>query len=294
MNRKEFLTTLGVGAMGATFTLSGLERWVGQSKSSERMPVLFLGHGSPMNALEDNIFTRAFREQAASMPVPKAVLCISAHWYTKGTKLTAMDMPRTIHDFGGFPRELHEFQYPTPGSAELATSTQELLLPVEAELDHEWGLDHGAWSVLAHLFPEANIPTIQMSIDYTKPFSYHFELGQRLQKLRDKGILIVGSGNIIHNLRMLGKGTVVGNENGYDWAWTLREKINNHILEGNFDPLVHMNKMGKEMKLAVPTDEHYLPMIYTLGLKIKNDKTSLFNDMLIEGSLSMTSIRFGA
>ncbi|WP_348797367.1 4,5-DOPA dioxygenase extradiol [Flavobacterium adhaerens] len=258
---------------------------------TKKMPVLFLGHGSPMNAIEENQFVTGFRNLAKTLPQPNAILCISAHWFTKGTKVTAMQMPRTIHDFGGFPRELFEVQYPAKGSPELAIATQELLLPTEVELDHEWGLDHGAWSVIKHLYPDANIPVIQMSIDYSKSAEYHFDLATQLRALRYKGILIVGSGNIVHNLRLVDFYNLDKDNYGYDWAIEAREKTNDFLLNGDFKSLIDFEKQGKALQLAIPTPEHYLPLIYTLGLKEKQEELSLFNDKLVGGSLSMTSVK---
>jgi len=255
------------------------------------MPVLFLGHGSPMNAIEENQFVAGFRNIAKTLPEPNAILCISAHWFTKGTKVTAMEMPRTIHDFGGFPRELFEVQYPAPGSPDLAVETKELLLPTEVELDREWGLDHGAWSVIKHLYPDANIPVIQLSIDYSKPTQFHFDLAKKLSDLRKKGILIIGSGNIVHNLRLVDFYNFDKENYGYDWAVEAREKVNEFLLDENFQALIDYEKLGKALQLAIPTPEHYLPLIYTLGLKEKQEELSLFNDKLLGGSLSMTSVK---
>ena len=184
-------------------SINDLDKIASSFSTTEKMPVLFLGHGSPMNAIEENQFVTGFRNLAQNLPKPNAILCVSAHWFTKGSKVTAMEMPKTIHDFGGFPKELFEVQYPAHGSPELATITQELLLPTVVELDLHWGLDHGAWSVIKHLYPKADIPVIQLSIDYSKPAEYHFQLAQQLSRLREKGILIIGSGNIIHNLRLV-------------------------------------------------------------------------------------------
>ena len=260
---------------------------------TEKMPVLFLGHGSPMNAIEENEFVNGFRNISKEIPTPNAILCISAHWLTHGTFVTAMNMPRTIHDFGGFPKELFEVQYPAKGSPELAKKTVELLGQNVAEEDHNWGLDHGAWSVIKHLYPNADIPVIQLSIDYTKPPQYHFDLAQKLSKLREKGILIIGSGNIIHNLKMVDFRNIDTVGYGYDWAIEAREKTNNWILDGNFQNLIHYQKKGTFLQTAVPTPDHYLPLIYSLGLKEKSENLSLFNDELIGGSLSMTSVRIG-
>jgi 4,5-DOPA dioxygenase extradiol len=259
--------------------------------TTDKMPVLFLGHGSPMNAIEENQFVTGFRDLAKTLPQPNAILCISAHWYTKGTKVTAMEMPKTIHDFGGFPPELFAVQYPAKGSPQLALETKEILKPIEVELDDTWGLDHGAWSVIKHLYPAANVPVIQLSIDYTKPPEYHFELAKQLSDLRFKGILIVGSGNIVHNLRLVDFSNFDKDNYGYDWAIEARETINNYVLDGNFKPLFDYEKHSKALQLAIPTPEHFLPLIYTLGLKDKKDQLDLFNDKLVAGSLGMTSVK---
>jgi len=258
-----------------------------------KMPVLFLGHGSPMNAIEENEFVTGFRNIAKSIPTPTAILCISAHWFTKGTKVTAMKMPQTIHDFGGFPKALFEVQYPAKGSPELAQLTKELLLPTEASLDYDWGLDHGAWSVIKHLYPEANIPVIQMSVDYSLTAQAHFELAQKLQSLRNKGILIIGSGNIVHNLRMVDWANFDKDNYGFDWAIEAREKINKNIIDGDFANLINYQKQGKAFDLAIPTPDHFLPLLYTLGLKNESENIQLFNDKLLAGSLSMTSVKIG-
>lgn len=260
---------------------------------TEKMPVLFLGHGSPMNAIEENQFVQGFRNISHEIPKPNAILCISAHWFTNGTFVTAMAMPKTIHDFYGFPEELFNVQYPAPGNPVLAAETAALLLPDVVEEDHNWGLDHGAWSVIKHLYPNAEIPVIQLSIDYTKPPQYHFELAGRLQKLRERGILIIGSGNIIHNLRMVDFRHINTVGYGYEWAVEAREKTNNWLLDGNFRNLIEYERQGTFMQNAVPSPDHYLPLLYSLGLKDQSEDLSLFNDELIAGSLSMTSVRIG-
>ncbi|QZK90333.1 4,5-DOPA dioxygenase extradiol [Flavobacterium sp. CHNK8] len=272
-------------------SLNDLHKISGSFSNTEKMPVLFLGHGSPMNAIEENQFVTGFRNLAKTLPQPNAILCISAHWFTNGTKVTAMEMPRTIHDFGGFPQALFNVQYPAKGSPELALDTKQLLTPIEVELDEHWGLDHGAWSVIKHLYPDANVPVVQLSIDYTKPAQYHFDLAQKLSALRTKGILIVGSGNIVHNLRLVDFPNLDKDNYGYDWAIEARETINSHLLDGNFQPLLNFEKQSKALQLAIPTPEHYLPLIYTLGLKAKQEELSLFNDKLLGGSLSMTSVK---
>ena len=272
-------------------TLNDLHSISSTFSNTDKMPVLFLGHGSPMNAIEENQFVTGFRDLAKTLPQPNAILCVSAHWFTKGTKVTAMEMPRTIHDFGGFPQALFDVQYPAKGSPELAVETQKILDPVLVELDEHWGLDHGAWSVIKHLYPNADVPVIQLSIDYTQSGQYHFELAQKLKALRYKGVLIIGSGNIVHNLRMVDFRNFDKDNYGYDWAIEARETVNNYLLDGNFQPLIDFEKMNKAVQLAVPTPEHYLPLLYTLGLKDKTDELSLFNDKLLAGSLSMTSVK---
>ena len=244
-----------------------------------------------MNAIEENEFVEGFRNIAKTFSRPNAILCISAHWLTQGTKVTAMEMPPTIHDFGGFPQALFEVQYPAKGSPKLAKATKELLDPALVELDEKWGLDHGAWSVLKHLYPSADIPVIQMSIDYSKPAQYHFELAERLAVLRNKGVLIIGSGNIIHNLRLINFRHFDKDNYGYDWAIEARETINSYLLDGNYQPLLQYAQQGSAIQLAIPTPDHYFPLIYTLGLQQKGETLSLFNDKLVAGSLSMTSLK---
>ncbi len=276
------------------YSMKNLSTLFSQSElfpKSERMPVLFLGHGSPMNAIEENEFVLGFKNIAKTLPKPNAILCISAHWFTNGTKVTAMEIPKTIHDFGGFPKELFEVQYPAKGSPILAKETKEILMPTKVELDEQWGLDHGAWSVIKHLYPDANIPVIQLSIDYTKPASYHFDLAEKLNALRNQGILIIGSGNIVHNLALIDFPNFDKDNYGFDWAIEARQTINNYLLTDNFNPLIHYEKLGKAIELAIPSPDHYLPLIYSIGLKQKGETISLFNDKLLAGSLSMTSFK---
>jgi 4,5-DOPA dioxygenase extradiol len=292
MNRKDFLKVLGMASLSYSMnSLKDLTHYIEELPTTEKTPLLFLGHGSPMNAIEENQFVEGFRKTAKTFSKPKAIICISAHWLTRGTKVTAMPNPRTIHDFGGFPKELFEVQYPAKGSPELAKQTKETLLPTQIELDDQWGLDHGAWSVLKHLYPDADVPVIQMSIDYYKPASYHFELAKKLQSLREKGILIVGSGNIIHNLGLVDFRNIDKDNYGYDWAIEARELTNQYLLNGDFNALVEYQKLPKSVQLAVPTPDHYLPLIYILGLKTSKETLSLFNDKLVGGSLSMTSVK---
>ncbi len=213
--------------------------------NTDKMPVFFFGHGSPMNAIEENEFVQGFRNSVASLVKPAAILCISAHWFTKGTKITAMKMPQTIHDFGGFPKALFEVQYPAPGSPELAISTKELLLPTEVSLDEEWGLDHGTWSVVKHLYPKADVPVIQLSIDYSKPAEFHYRLANQLQSLRYKGVLIIGSGNIVHNLRLVDFNNFNKPDHGFDWALEARNTINGYLQQGDYQPLLDYDRQGK-------------------------------------------------
>lgn len=257
------------------------------------MPVLFMGHGSPMNAIEDNTFTQTWEHLGKTLPTPVAVLCISAHWLTRGTKVTAMEQPKTIHDFGGFPRELFEVEYPAPGSPTLASETKELIKSTPVELDHEWGLDHGTWSVVKRMFPKANIPVLQLSIDYYKPAQYHYDLAKELADLRQKGVLIIGSGNMIHNLRMIHWEKLNEPNFGYDWAIEINEKMNTAVLEGNHQALINYERFGQAAKLAIPTPDHYWPLLYALGLQTKQDTVKLHNNMLVAGSLNMTSVQIG-
>ncbi len=254
-----------------------------------KMPVLFIGHGSPMNGIEDNEFSRRWKEMAAEIPTPAAVLVVSAHWFTKGTRITAMDRPRTIHDFGGFPRELSEVQYPAPGSPAIAHETASLIHSTPVALDHDWGLDHGTWSIVRHMYPEALIPVLQLSIDYTKPGSYHYELASELLALREKGVLIVGSGNMVHNLRMMSWQMIGGG--GFDWALSMNQKFKDLISSGNHQALIRYDTLGSEASLAIPTPEHYLPLLYAMGLKTDSDNISFFNDRAVAGSITMTSVK---
>jgi 4,5-DOPA dioxygenase extradiol len=259
----------------------------------EKMPVLFIGHGSPMNAIERNQFTEGWRAIAATFPKPDNILCISAHWETNGTFMTAMKKPKTIHDFGGFPRELYEVQYPAPGNPELAGGTRDIITKTSVGLDMEWGLDHGTWSVLKHLYPGADIPVIQISLDYGKSPEYHYQLAKELSSLRNKGVLITGSGNMVHNLGMVAWDKMNEPEFGYDWAIDAGEKMKKYILSDDHRPLINYKSQGREFALAIPTPEHYLPLLYILALKEENEKITIFNDKPVMGSLTMTSIKIG-
>lgn len=293
MNRINFIKVAALSPLLAqTMKLNALSKLT-ELPDSEKMPVLFVGHGSPMNAIEENAFVTGFRKVGQEMNKPKAVLCVSAHWETRGTYVTAMDHPRTIHDFGGFPKSLFDVQYPAPGSPELARQTKDLVTSTQIGLDEHWGLDHGAWSVIKHLYPNADVPTIQLSLDYTQSPQYHFELAKQLYALRKKGILIVGSGNLVHNLGMVAWNKLSGAPYAYDWAVEAVEKMKSYILEGDFQPLIDFNKQGSAFALSIPTPEHYLPLLYTLALKDDKDETSLFNDQPVGGSIYMTSVKFG-
>jgi 4,5-DOPA dioxygenase extradiol len=259
----------------------------------KNMPVLFLGHGSPMNAIEENEFVDGFREIVKEIPRPNAILCISAHWETRGTFVTAMDYPKTIHDFGGFPKALFDVNYPAPGSPELAGEIKAIVKKTDVGLDYNWGLDHGAWSVIKHLYPEADVPVIQLSLDYTKSAQYHFELASVLSELRGKGVLIIGSGNIVHNLRMVAWDKLNGNPFAYEWASEANEKMKSMILNNDFQSLIDYRLQGKSFDLAIPTPEHFLPLLYVLALKNNSDEIKIFNDKPVGGSLSMTSIKIG-
>jgi 4,5-DOPA dioxygenase extradiol len=255
------------------------------------MPVLFIGHGSPMNGIEDNEFSAKWAGVAKDIPEPKAVLVVSAHWFTKGTHITAMDFPRTIHDFGGFPQALFDVDYPAPGNPALALDAAGLIHSTDVGLDHDWGLDHGAWTVVRHMYPAANIPVLQLSIDYTKDAMYHYNLAKELYELRKRGVLILGSGNMVHNLRMMSWEMIHGG--GYDWALEMNDKFKSLILNQEHQQLADYRNLGKEAMLAIPTPEHYLPLMYTLGLQNAREEVSLFNDKAVGGSLTMTSVRIG-
>jgi 4,5-DOPA dioxygenase extradiol len=257
------------------------------------MPALFIGHGSPMNGIEDNDFSQRWQELAKEIPVPTAVIVISAHWFTKGTRITAMEHPETIHDFGGFPKELFSVQYPAPGSPSLAQETASMIQTTTIDLAHDWGLDHGTWTVVRHMYPEAKIPVLQLSIDYTKAPQYHYDLAKELTALRKKGVLIIGSGNMVHNLRLM-SWDMIKSELGYDWANEMNSTFKNLIVNKEHDRLIQYEKLGKEAMMAIPTPEHYLPLIYSLALQGKSEEVSFFNDKAVGGSLTMTSVKIGS
>lgn len=270
--------------------LHDLDKMTSAMSNTSKMPVLFLGHGSPMNAIEENEFVSAFKKLGEELIRPNAILCISAHWETRGTFVTAMQNPPTIHDFGGFPQALFDVQYPAPGSPALALETKKIITTTDVGLDDKWGLDHGAWSVLKHLYPKADIPVIQMSIDYSQPAKYHYELAKQLSSLRHKGVLIIGSGNMVHNLHLVAWNKL-NEQYAFDWAIEANEKMKSYILNGDHQKLIDFRSQGTAFELAIPTPEHYLPLLYTLALKDENEKITLFNDKPVGGSLSMTSVK---
>jgi 4,5-DOPA dioxygenase extradiol len=291
MDRKNFLKALALFPLiGSSMKLNELNKLTSTFAATPKMPVLFLGHGSPMNAIEENEFVQGWREAGKSLPKPNAILCVSAHWETRGTFVTAMEHPKTIHDFGGFPAELFAVQYPAPGSPELAKEAQHLITKTQIGLDEKWGLDHGSWSVVKQLYPSADVPIIQMSLDYTQAPQDHYELAKELSALRYKGILIIGSGNMVHNLRIIDWRNPNG---GYDWAVEANAKLKELIIGNNHQPIIKYNTLGKALELSVPTPEHYLPLLYTLGLKEENEAVTIFNDKTIMGSIAMTSLKIG-
>lgn len=290
MDRKQFLLSLAaLPVAGAAMKLNDLARITEPFKASERMPVLFLGHGSPMNAIEENEFVQGFRQVAATVPKPQAVLVVSAHWETRGTMVTAMQQPRTIHDFGGFPQALFDVQYPAPGSPELAEEVKKSVTSAAVGLDHSWGLDHGAWSVVKHLYPNADVPVIQMSIDRSLTPEKHYALAKEIATLRDKGVLIVGSGNMVHNLGMVAWDKL-NDSYAYDWALEADGKMKRAISNGDHAPLIDFRKQGRAFDLAINSGEHFLPLLYALALQGKDEQASLFNDKPLGGSLTMTSV----
>ncbi len=252
-------------------------------------PAVFLGHGSPMNAIEDNAYTEAWRGIGRQIGKPRAILCVSAHWYVTATAVTAGPMPRTIHDFGGFPPELYQVQYPAPGDAALGARVRELLSPLQVALDDSWGLDHGTWSVLRHAYPDADVPVVQLSIDATQPASFHYELGRALAPLRGERVLIVGSGNVVHNLRMYAWDR--GPRAPYDWAIRFERLVREIIQGGDHQPLVDYRRLGSDAMLSIPTPDHYLPLLYVLGSRHPDEPVSFPAAGIEGGSISMLTVQ---
>jgi len=255
------------------------------------MPAIFFGHGNPLNALLRNDYTNRWAAIGASIPKPKAVLCVSAHWYLPGTAVTAMPSPRTIHDFGGFPRELYEVQYPAPGSPDLARSVQKLLAHIPVELDERWGLDHGTWSVLCHVFPQADIPVVQLRIDETLEPQFHYELAKGLAPLRDEGVLVIGSGNIVHNLHTYAWGQ--HEVEPFEWAVRFETLARDLLLKGEDGPLVKYEALGRDALLSAPTPDHYLPLLYVIALRRPDDDVTFPVEGFDGGSISMLTVQLG-
>lgn len=292
LERKDFLKTITGGI--AMASLYPFYNWTKElSEEDVKLPVLFIGHGSPMNGIEDNEFSQTWAKMGETIQKPKAVLVISAHWLTRGTHITAMDNPKTIHDFGGFPQALFDVQYPAKGNPELAKATKSLIHTTDVGLDHDWGLDHGTWTVVRHMYPDADIPVLQLSIDYNKPPQYHYDLAKQLASLRKKGVLIIGSGNMVHNLRMVDYSKMNVPNYGYDWAIEMDQVFKDKIADKDHKALINYETLNKASKLAIPTPDHYFPLLYSLGLQDDKDDTSFFNDKLVGGSLNMTSVKIG-
>ena len=258
---------------------------------SDVMPAIFFGHGNPMNALSENAYTEGWRALGESLPRPKAILCVSAHWYLPATLVTSSLAPRTIHDFGGFPRELYAVEYPAPGSVELARRVAELLVPVEVGMDESWGLDHGTWAVLCHVFPKADVPVVQLSIDETEPPAFHYELGRRLAPQREEGVLVVGSGNLVHNLHTYAWGRQAVEP--FDWAISFEAQARALLLAGEDAPLVAYEQLGREARLCIPTPEHYLPLLYVMGARRAGEAVTFPIEGVDGGSVSMLTVRVG-
>lgn len=291
MKRIDFVKQLSFLSMsGAILKLKALEGILSNISVSEKMPILFIGHGSPMNAIEDNEFSQSWKKLGDKVPKPTAIVCISAHWETKGSFVTSMPHPKTIHDFEGFPQALFDVQYPAPGHPELAKEIKETVNTTDIGMDYTWGLDHGTWSVIRPMYPKADIPVIQLSLDYTQAPAYHYQLAKQLNKLRRKGVLIIGSGNMVHNLNKLAWDKIKEPEYGYDWALEANYLMKTFIIANNHQALIYYKNQGKAFNLAIPTPEHYLPLLYILGLKESNEEISFFNDKAVMGSLTMTSL----
>lgn len=292
MDRKQFIKILSGGiTMASLQPFYDWTRSLGEEDSTH--PVLFIGHGSPMNGIEDNVFSQTWAKFGREIQKPKAVLVVSAHWLTRGTHITAMPSPKTIHDFGGFPDALFEVQYPAPGDPALAKYTAGMITATPVGLDHDWGLDHGTWTVVRHMYPNADIPVLQLSIDYNKPPEYHFNLARELKALRKKGVLVIGSGNMVHNLRMVAWDKLSEPEYGFDWAVEMNAVFKEKIGNRDSRSLIDYEKLNAAAKLAIPTPDHYYPLLYAMALSDDRDDVSFFNDKAVGGSLTMTSVKWG-
>ncbi len=284
MKRNEFIRSAGILIATSMIDLKSFGNNVLENENTYQMPAFFIGHGNPMNALYDNTFTKALSHSVVGIPKPKAILVVSAHWQTKGTFVTSMIAPKTIHDFGGFPKELFAVEYPAPGSPEFAKQVIQQVKSTTIQDDHDWGLDHGAWTILKHMYPNADIPVFQMSLDYAKSAQWHYELAKELNVLRSKGLLIVGSGNIVHNL---GRVSWEDPNAKYDWSIEFDEKVKSDLLKRDHTDLINYEKIGKSALLSVPTNEHYLPMLYAAALQQKNENVNFVYEGIEMGSISM-------
>jgi 4,5-DOPA dioxygenase extradiol len=260
-------------------------------RNMNRLPAVFFGHGNPMNALADNEYTRVWRRLGEEIGKPRAIVCVSAHWYTQDTAVTAVEQPRTIHDFGGFPRALYECSYPARGDVQLAHEVQDLLRPLDVKADSEWGLDHGSWSVLCHVYPDADVPVVQLSIDERLPAMEHYNIGRKLGALRERGVLLIGSGNLVHNLHTYAWGRQVAQP--YDWAVRFETHAREWMERGEHAPLINYESLGRDAALSAPTPEHYLPLLYVLGAQQPGDAVSFPITGVDGGSVSMLSVRVG-
>ncbi|MBI2120642.1 MAG: 4,5-DOPA dioxygenase extradiol [Parcubacteria group bacterium] len=270
--------------------LHTLKTFADNSPATEKMPVLFIGHGSPMNAIEDTVWSEAWKTIGESMPHPRAILSVSAHWLSEGTRVHAAEKPKTIHDFWGFPKALYDMTYPCPGSPSDAKETARIITNTKVAEDLDWGVDHGTWIVLARIFPKADIPVFQLSIDISKPSAFHYELGKELRMLREKGILIMGSGNIVHNLGVI---SFEPNAKPFDWAVEF-DDVSKKLLETGDDlSLIHYEKLGKSAELSIPTPDHFWPLLYTLGARNENEKPEFLTNGIAHGSVSMRTLRWG-
>lgn len=293
MKRIDFIKSVALlPLIGSLSKLNAMNSILSEKDSSDPMPVLFVGHGSPTNAIENNEFSQKWFELGQSLPHPRAILCISAHWETSGTLVTAMEKPRTIHDFGGFQKELYEVMYPAPGSPELANETQTTVKARQIKSDMSWGLDHGCWSVISRMYPKADIPIIQMSLDVNSSPLDHYNLSKELLPLRRKGILILSSGNMVHNLGMMSvrNWNNINEEFGFEWAYLANHLFKKYIDEHNHEKLINYDKLGIDVQKAIPTNEHFIPLLYSLALQEEKDSISYFNDKAVAGSLTMTSV----
>lgn len=288
MKRRPFIKSLLASTALLSMDLKTFANTLSENADDDlKMPALFIGHGAPTYVLGENKYNKAWKEIGKKIPTPKAVVCISAHWLTRGkTMVTAMPKPRTIHDFGGFPQAMYDLQYPAPGDETLAKEISNTIQNPHIELDHQWGFDHGTWTVLYHMFPNADIPVLQMSIDYNRDAQYHFDLAQQLQFLRKQGVLIVGSGNIVHNLSKL----IFDEQEKFDWAIEFDETSKNLMEKGDFKSLINYQSLGNEALLSIPTPDHYFPLMYTLGLKTEKDQISFPVEGVSYGSTSMRTV----